>query len=78
MQIIRFFTFTFILALAYYYTTTTTTTTTMSSTTTSTDAYLEAVKLRRSVYHLSDKTSVSEDRVEEIVKQAILHTPSSL
>ena len=72
MQIIRFFTFAFILILAYYYTTMS------SSTTTSTDAYLEAVKLRRSVYHLSDKTSVSEDRIEEIVKQAILHTTSSL
>lgn len=48
------------------------------STSTTTDAFLDAVKARRSLYQLSKGGSVPDARVEHIVKEAILHTPTSL
>ncbi|KAJ5937352.1 hypothetical protein N7454_004652 [Penicillium verhagenii] len=39
--------------------------------------YLEAVKHRRTVYGLTDKTSVSDDRIIEIVNEVIQTIPSS-
>jgi predicted oxidoreductase (fatty acid repression mutant protein) len=48
------------------------------STSTTTDAFLDAVKARRSLYQLSKGGSVPDSRVEQIVKEAILHTPTSL
>ncbi|KAG7530342.1 hypothetical protein FFLO_05114 [Filobasidium floriforme] len=47
------------------------------STSTTTDAFLDAVKARRSLYQLSKGGSVPDSRVEQIVKEAILHTPTS-
>lgn len=41
------------------------------------DSFLSFVKSRRTYYPLSKDVSVSKERVEEIVKQAVLHTPSS-
>lgn len=42
----------------------------------STDFYT-AVKNRRSIYGLSKESVVSDDKIAEIVNQAVLHTPSS-
>lgn len=39
--------------------------------------FLNAIKKRRSVYALNQEIPVSEERIEEIVKEAVLHTPSS-
>lgn len=40
-------------------------------------AYLEAVKHRRTVYGVTDKVPVSDDRIIEIVNQIIQTMPSS-
>lgn len=37
----------------------------------------QAAKLRRSVYALNDQLPISKDEVENIVREALLHTPSS-
>ncbi|KAF2665276.1 Nitroreductase [Microthyrium microscopicum] len=43
----------------------------------STNDYLTAIKYRRSVYPLSDKVDVSDDRIVEIIKEVALTSPSS-
>ncbi|MEF2965976.1 nitroreductase family protein [Paenibacillus sp. M1] len=39
--------------------------------------FLDAVKTRRSIYGINKETKISVDRIEKIVKEAVLHTPSS-
>ncbi len=39
--------------------------------------FLAAVKNRRTIYGLGQDISVSEERIKEIVKEAVLHTPSA-
>lgn len=39
--------------------------------------FLDAVKKRRSVYGISKDIKVSDARIEEIIGEAVLHTPSS-
>lgn len=39
--------------------------------------FLDAIKARRSIYAISKEEVVSDQRVEEIVAEAVLHTPSS-
>lgn len=41
------------------------------------ESFLTAVKARRSVYGISDEAVVSDARIEEIVKEAVKHTPSA-
>merc|ERR1712071_678686 len=43
----------------------------------SSQAFIEAVKTRRSVYQLSKDSPIPDSKIEEIVKDAILHTPTS-
>ncbi|KAF2398089.1 Nitroreductase [Trichodelitschia bisporula] len=52
---------------------------TFSSTSTmaSSSAYLDAVKARRTIYALNNKAPISDERIEEIVKDVVLNTPSS-
>ena len=50
-----------------------TSTTTMASST----GFLDAVKARRTFYQISNESTISDDRIEEIVKHAVLHVPSS-
>ena len=40
-------------------------------------AFLEAVKARRTIYALSAKSPIPDSKIQEIVEQAVLHTPSS-
>ncbi|TVY30752.1 putative nitroreductase [Lachnellula hyalina] len=40
-------------------------------------AFLEALKERRSIYALSKSSPISDSAIQDIVTQAILHTPSS-
>ncbi|KAI1138699.1 Nitroreductase [Hypoxylon sp. FL0543] len=42
-----------------------------------TDTLLELVKARRTYYSLNKDLAISKDRVQEIVKEALLHVPSS-
>lgn len=49
-------------------------TNTMSSTTTS---ITEGFKGRRSVYSLTNESTISDDRLEELITEVIKHTPSS-
>lgn len=54
--------------------------TTTSSTNTrmaSTKSFAEAVKDRRTYYALSNESTIPDSRVQEIVKDAVLHTPSA-
>lgn len=39
--------------------------------------FLEAVSQRRSYYNISDESPVSDERIEEVVETAILHTPTA-
>ncbi|MFE4711773.1 MULTISPECIES: nitroreductase family protein [unclassified Paenibacillus] len=39
--------------------------------------FFEAVKGRRSVYAISKESTISDDRIKEIVEEAVLHSPSS-
>jgi len=39
--------------------------------------FLEAVKERRSIYTLNKDAPISDDKIVDIVKQAVLHVPSS-
>ncbi|EUJ17464.1 nitroreductase family protein [Listeria aquatica] len=41
------------------------------------NSFLEAIKSRRSIYALDKNVSLSQDEIEEIVKEAIKHSPSS-
>lgn len=40
-------------------------------------AFLEAVKTRRSIYGISKESVISDEKIVEIVHEAVLHTPSS-
>lgn len=42
-----------------------------------TQEFLQAIRNRRSVYTISDKTSVPKEHIVKLVKEAVLHTPSS-
>lgn len=37
---------------------------------------LEGLKGRRSIYALTNESTISHDRIEELISEAILHTPS--
>lgn len=39
--------------------------------------FMDVVKMRRSCYQLTDKIPISDDRVEEIVRNALAYCPSS-
>ncbi|MNN04950.1 Nitroreductase family protein [compost metagenome] len=39
--------------------------------------FLNVLKKRRSVYGISKESVISDDKIEEIVKEAVLHTPSA-
>ncbi|MFF2907445.1 nitroreductase family protein [Paenibacillus sp. NPDC057934] len=39
--------------------------------------FFEAVKGRRSVYAISRESTISDERIKEIVEEAVLHSPSS-
>jgi len=39
--------------------------------------FLEAIKTRRTYYNITNKAPISDDKVEEIVKEIVLHVPSS-
>ncbi|KAF8208792.1 nitroreductase [Mycena galopus ATCC 62051] len=41
------------------------------------DAYLQALTVRRSVYTITNKSSVSDEKLEAIVKHCVLHSPTS-
>jgi predicted oxidoreductase (fatty acid repression mutant protein) len=43
----------------------------------SADSFLKIVSQRRSIYPLEAKSPVSDARIQEIIKEAILHVPSS-
>ncbi|CAL8580990.1 MAG: hypothetical protein LQ349_009297 [Xanthoria aureola] len=43
----------------------------------STKSFAEAVKDRRTYYALSNESTIPDSRVQEIVKDAVLHTPSA-
>lgn len=43
----------------------------------STEAFLEAVEARRSIYGIGKELPVSEERIIEIVERAVKHTPSA-
>jgi hypothetical protein len=42
------------------------------------DAFLEAVRTRRTIYTLEKSSPISDDKIEAIVKEAIKHVPSRL
>ncbi|KAJ7758540.1 nitroreductase [Mycena maculata] len=41
------------------------------------DAYLAAIAVRRSNYAITNKSSVPDEKLEAIVKKAVLHSPTS-
>ena len=43
----------------------------------SSDAFFQAVKARRTIYQLSNESTIPDSRIQELVKEAVLHTPSS-
>ncbi len=43
----------------------------------STEAIFEAMKKRRSIYAISKEAVTSDERIQEIVEQVVLHTPSA-
>ena len=43
----------------------------------SSDAFFEAVKARRTIYQLANESTIPDSRIQELVKGAVLHTPSS-
>jgi len=49
----------------------------MSESKLSADAFLEYVKHRRSYYQLSPRSPISDKKIEEVVRQTVLHVPSS-
>ncbi len=40
-------------------------------------AFYEAVKARRSIYAISKESVISDEKIVELVEEAVLHTPSS-
>lgn len=49
----------------------------MSAAPVSSSTYLDAVKYRRTVYGINDKSPIPDSRIEELVNETILTTPSS-
>lgn len=43
----------------------------------SVDEFFEAAKLRCSVYTLTNKSTIADERIKEIVESAVKHAPSS-
>lgn len=43
----------------------------------SSESFLQAVRERRSIYGIGGESPVSDDRIVEIVKEAVKHTPSA-
>ncbi|MCZ8521777.1 MULTISPECIES: nitroreductase family protein [Paenibacillus] len=41
------------------------------------NAFLEAVRSRRTIYSISKDTQVGQERIEQIVREAVKHTPSA-
>lgn len=41
------------------------------------DAYLAAIATRRTNYAITPKSSVSDEKLEAIIKHAVLHAPTS-
>ncbi len=41
------------------------------------DSFYDAIKQRRSIYSISNEQVVSDERIEEVVKFAVKHTPSA-
>lgn len=41
------------------------------------NVFFEAVKARRTIYQLSNESTIPDSRIKEIVNDAMLHTPSS-
>ena len=41
------------------------------------DSFLSAIKARRTYYQLEASSTISDERIQEIVNQVVLHTPSS-
>ncbi len=41
------------------------------------NTFLETIKSRRSIYALDKNVSLSQDEIEEIIKEAVKHSPSS-
>ncbi len=41
------------------------------------EAFFQAVKARRTIYQLSNESTIPDSRIQELVKEAMLHTPSS-
>ncbi|NLM44755.1 MAG: nitroreductase family protein [Clostridiales bacterium] len=39
--------------------------------------FYTAIKERRSIYSISNETTISDNRLEEVVKEAVLHAPSA-
>jgi Nitroreductase family len=48
-----------------------------SSKNTMADNFLSTIKARRTYYQLEGKSPISDERIQEIVNQTFLHTPSS-
>jgi predicted oxidoreductase (fatty acid repression mutant protein) len=42
-----------------------------------TQTFMDFVKGRRSYHSLTDKSPISEERILELIKDTVLHTPSS-
>ena len=43
----------------------------------STTSFLDAMKVRRSIYSLAHESPISDDRIVEIVQHAVTHCPST-
>ena len=41
------------------------------------NSFLETMKARRSIYGLGGDSSIADERVVELVKEAVKHTPSA-
>ena len=52
-------------------------TTTNSNMAPGSNAFFDAVKGRRTIYQLSNESTIPDSRIQELVKEAVLHTPSA-
>lgn len=50
---------------------------TSSATMADSKSFMQAVKERRTYYQINNKATISDDRIEELVKETVLHVPSS-
>ncbi|KAF8342566.1 nitroreductase family protein [Cantharellus anzutake] len=41
------------------------------------DPFLEAVQIRRSIYALTNQSTISDERIVKLIEHSILHTPTS-